>query len=138
MSFEVFTDEWADAWAEELRGSTSYREAAARWEGSLALVLTDDLSSTERAVFVDLWHGECRAARRADSQDLEQADFLIRSDVATWKRVLANDLDPMFGLMSGKLKLDRGSLAKLTPYLNASRELVKAATRVDSIFPDDL
>ncbi len=137
MSHEVFTDTWAEVWAEELAASTPYREAATKWEGSLALVLTADTVTSERAVFIDLWHGQCRMARSASREDLEQADFLIRSDLATWKRVLDNDLDPMFGLMSGKLQLTRGSLAKLTPYLTASRELVKAAARVDSIFPDE-
>ena len=39
------------------------------------------------------------------------------------------------GLMTGKLKLRRGSVAQLTPYMNASKELVLAATRVPSTFP---
>lgn len=135
MSYEVFSNDWAAAWAQELENSEVYRAAAATWEGSLALAMTSETQNDYRAVFVDLWHGDCRAARQASSTDLEQADFLIRADLATWKRVMDGDLDPMFGLMSGKLKLARGSLAKLTPYLNASRELVKSATRIDSVFP---
>ena len=53
----------------------------------------------------------------------------------TWKRVLAGDLEPIFGIMSGKLELARGSLAKLVPQIAAARELVAAAARIDTVFP---
>lgn len=136
MSHEVFTDTWAEAWAQELRISNAYRQAAEAWEGSVLLRMTADGAATDRAVFVDLWHGECRSARAADASDVEEADYVIQADLDVWSRVLAGDLEPIFGLMSGKLKLTRGSLAKLTPYMAASRELVAAASRVDSRFPD--
>lgn len=135
---EVFTDPWARAWADELDASDAYRQAAATWEGSMVLEMTAEEGrlDADRAVFADLWHGECRAARRARDEDREGADFVIRADAGTWQRVLAGDLEPIFGIMSGKLKLARGSLARLTPHLAASRELVLAATRVDSTFPN--
>ena len=138
MSHEVFSATWAAAWGEELGNSEAYREAAATWEGSMLLEITGDGGQTAspRAVFVDLWHGECRAARSAEQRDLDTADYVIRAEAEIWRRVLAGDLEPIFGLMSGKLKLARGSLAKLTPYLAASRELVRAAARVDSSFPE--
>ncbi|MEM7355354.1 MAG: SCP2 sterol-binding domain-containing protein [Acidobacteriota bacterium] len=136
MRHQVFTESWAQAWAEELRTSDAYRTAATTWEGSIVLEMAGD-AATARSVFVNLWHGECRDARAASETDREQADYLIRADSAIWKRVLAGDLEPIFGLMSGKLKLVRGSLAKLTPYMAASRELVQAAARVESAFPDD-
>ncbi len=132
MSYEVFSEEWARRWAEELRASDAYRAAAATWEGSLALVMTGD--SEDRSVFVDLWHGECRGARRARDDDRQEADFVIAAGVDTWKQVLAGKLEPIFGLMSGKLELERGSLAALVPQVKAATELVAAAARVDTDF----
>ena len=35
MSLEVFSEEWIRSWADELRSSDAYRDAAATWEGSL-------------------------------------------------------------------------------------------------------
>ena len=136
MSHEIFTDAWAEAWAQELQASDAYRAAAETWEGSVLLSLKADDTAADRAVFVDLWHGECRGARAAEASDIESADYVIQADLEVWSRVLARELEPIFGLMSGKLKLTRGSLAKLTPYMAASRELVAAASRVDSIFPE--
>lgn len=139
MSHEVFTDPWAKAWADELRDSEAYRDAARSWEGSILLEMTgktESMGIASRAVFVDLWHGDCRAARHAGETEQRQADYVIRGDIEVWKRILSGELEPIFALMSGKLQLVRGSLAKLTPYLAASRELVLAAARVDSSFPE--
>lgn len=136
---EVFSESWVSAWTDEIRGSDAYRQAAATWEGSVALAMNvpgGGEPGGERGVFLDLWHGECRDARVASDADLEQADIVLAADLDVWRRVLARDLDPIMGLMTGKLKLRRGSLAKLTPQMNASKELVLAATRVPSTFPE--
>ncbi len=141
MSHEVFTEPWARAWADEIRSSDAYRRAARTWEGSLVLEMTaDPVAAVDdgRAVFADLWRGECRDARVASAADLAGADYVIRASAPVWQRVLAGRLEPIFGLGSGKLKLARGRLAKLTPYAKASRELVRAAARVESHFPSAL
>lgn len=136
---EIFTDAWARAWGEELRASESYRSAAANWEGTLVMSLEGDpdLGPTDdRAVVLDLWHGDCRDARSAEPADLEQAPFLLRAPAAVWKRVLEGDLDPLLAVMSGKLGLVRGSVARLVPYSRASKELVLAARRIDASYPE--
>ncbi len=142
MSHEVFTDSWAQAWAHEIAASEAYRKAAASWKGTMTLELGSAFASAgveaQRAVFVDLLHGGVRVARVATDDDLEQADFALRAELAIWRKVLDGKLDPILGLMSGKLKLRRGSLGALTPYMKASKELVACAARVDSSFPDDL
>ena len=136
MTHLAFSAPWAAAWEEELGASEAYREAAATWEGSLMLEMAvDGAAGAAHAVFVDLWHGECRGARVATDDDRGGADFVIRGGVGTWQRVLAGELEPIFGIMSGKLKLRRGSLAKLVPQVKAARELVAAAARIDTEFP---
>ncbi len=137
MSHLAFSQEWALAWAGELRASDAYRQAAAKWEGSLTLVMTaedEEPDAGDACTFADLWHGECRAARRASDEDRQGADFVIAAGVGTWKRVLAGELEPIFGIMSGKLKLERGSLAKLVPQVAAARELAAAAARIDTVW----
>ena len=42
MSLEVFTDPWAQAWADELKSSDAYRQAASKWEGSLVIEMVAD------------------------------------------------------------------------------------------------
>jgi hypothetical protein len=49
--------------------------------------------------------------------------------------VLADRTDPVFGLLSGALHLERGSIAALVPFATAAREMVAAARRVEASFP---
>lgn len=136
---EVFTDAWAHAWGEQLRTSDEYRSAADTWEGAIALVLEADAGlglPESRSVLLDLWHGECREARAAEPADLEGAPFVLQGAAAVWKRVLEGDLDPLFALMSGKLQLVRGSVAKMVPYARASKEMVLAARRIEASYPE--
>lgn len=140
MSLEVFTQRWAQAWADELRASAEYRRAALKWEGSLLLEMEadpDDGVAEDRAVFLDLWHGDCRGARIPDEEDREEARYVIRAGARQWRKVLAGEMEPITALMSGQLKLARGSLARLVPYVKASTELLAAATRIGSHFPGE-
>lgn len=135
---DVFSEPWVAAWAAELEESEAYRKAAATWEGSIALRITDadpGGAHGQGAVLLDLWHGECREAETADAAALADADYLLEASIATWKKVLDGQLEPIFGLMTGQLKLARGSVAALTPYMNASKELVAAASRVPTHWP---
>lgn len=138
MQHDVFSEGWALAWQRILNESETYRSAAAEWEGSVALVMTPDPSERipdQRHVFLDLWHGTCRGARVATPEDLAQARFVIEASPRTWKDLLAAETSPLVALMTGHLRLARGSLLALLPYAHAARELVAAATAVQSEFP---
>ena len=137
MSHEVFTEAWAQAWHQELTASDAYREAASEWEGSILLEWKGAGEGPHPGIFADLWHGECREARVATDEDRANADFIIRTGLDGWKQILAGKVDPIFGLMTGKIELARGSVPQLMPFMNASKELVAAAARIDSIFPED-
>ena len=134
-TLEIFSQEWAEALGRALNASPDYREAAARWEGSLVFALRGADHSTGSAVFLDLWHGECRAARRADAGDVEGADFLLRADSDTWQRLLGGQIDALFAVMTGKLELARGSLVQLMPHATAAKQLVTTASELGGTLP---
>ena len=142
MAAEVFTGAWAEAWCEQINESDAYREAAADWEGEIVLRVTADPAfglPEPRAVRVDLWHGECRgaSATAADGPaDEHDAPYVLEADPYSWKRVLDGELDPIAGLMRGKLKLRRGSVVELARYVKAAKELVRAAGRVEASYPE--
>jgi putative sterol carrier protein len=137
--FEVFTAAWADAWHAALNASEAYRRAAATWEGAVALVMHPDGTGgigERRAVWLDLWHGSCRAARVATAEDLASAPFVIEANARTWRELLDARTSPIMALMTGRLSLTRGSVAALLPYASAANELVAAAALVQTTFPD--
>ena len=138
MAPEVFSDEWAQAWGEQMRGGAAYRQAAARWEGAVVLVMEADAGlgvPVERAVCADLWHGDCRRSGLALPAERAQAAVVLVAGARTWRDVLEGRTDAVFGLMSGALRLERGSLMALFPFTSAAKEMVAAARRVEASFP---
>jgi putative sterol carrier protein len=138
MKVQLYSDEWAKAAAGAIAASDSYKQAARTWEGSMVFTLQADPSlgvPENRSVFFDLWHGECRDGRSATGSDLEAATYIISADAYTWQQVMEGKLEPIAGLMRGKLKLARGNMAVLARYVLAAKELVRSATQVDTEFP---
>jgi ribonucleoside-diphosphate reductase beta chain len=130
----LFGEAWAARWASEVAASEGYREAAQGWEGSLVLEATGERGQPLAAVWADLHHGECRETREATLGDLASAAYVLQAPVAVWEKLFAGTLEPMWALVSGKLKLARGALGGLVPYASAARELVAAARRVPTAF----
>lgn len=140
MPHEMFSHSWAEAWADAIRANEAYREAARSWEWPIVLTMREDaaLGLPERSVFADLFRGECRGARAATPADLESAPFVLAGELRNWKRVLDGELEPISGILRGKLKLARGSLATLLPYVPAAKQLVVSATWVETVFPEGI
>lgn len=139
MAHEIFSGEWARAWCRELNESDAYGEAAEDWEGALVLRVEADPSygiEEDRAVWVDLHHGACREARAVGEEEAGEAPYVIQADPYSWKQVLDGEMNPISGLMRGKLKLKRGSVVELARYVSAARELVRAAGRVTTEYPE--
>jgi putative sterol carrier protein len=139
MPAEIFTADWAEHWSDAINDNADYKKAAAKWEGAIGMIMTVDGDMgipSERVVIADLWHGDCRQAWAAASNELDDVPYHIKANPATWKNVLAGKTDPIVGLMGGKLKLSKGSLFALLPYAKAAKELVNSAIAVDTSYPE--
>lgn len=92
-------------------------------------------------LFSDAWAAawaaeinESAAYRAAD--DLERAAYVLRAPAAVWKQVLGGDLEPVGAVLIGLMELSRGSLISLAPHVPAAKELLSAAARVETAFPE--
>jgi putative sterol carrier protein len=135
---EIFTDDWARQWCRAVRDNETYRQAAAGWEGAILVVMSADPAMgvpRSRAVHLELTDGDCRNGRKATPDDRDDAVFELRATPEVWKRLLAGEMEPIWGLMSGKIELARGSISKLIPYARAAKELVASAAALPATFP---
>ncbi len=133
------SDEWLAAFVERINGSAEYREAAASWEGDIAFVFEaepDKNQPQDRWGWLDLWHGECRAGRMVSQEEGERARYIIRAPYSRWKDILRGELDPIKGMMQGKLKL-KGDLPTIIRYARAADALVRLTMTVPTEFPDE-
>jgi putative sterol carrier protein len=133
---QAFSAEWAAAWCAALNGSDAYRAAAATWEGAVVLSAGPGDAGAP-AVYLDLWHGTCRAARAATPADRAGAAYVLEAEPGTWRALLADGASPVAALLSGRLRLSRGDLAALLPHAGAARELLRLADQVGTEFPPD-
>ncbi|MBL0173616.1 MAG: R2-like ligand-binding oxidase [Gemmatimonadaceae bacterium] len=130
---ELFSNAWAEAWGAALNRSDAYRQAGKSWEGAIVLEAQADpergLPETA-AVYLDLWRGECRAARLATADDTVGASYVISGPLSVWLTVLEGEMAPTMAILRGKLKLKHGSVAGLLPHVHAATELVRVAQSV--------
>lgn len=133
------SDEWLRIYRERINDSPEYRDAAAEWEGDIAFVFEAEPNKgvpEELWAWMDLWHGECRDAHMVTPDGEVTAPYVIRAPYTRWKDVLRGDLDPVKGMMQGKLKL-QGDLPTIIRYVRAANELVHLTMSVPTEFLDE-
>ena len=134
--------EWLDEYVAVVNGSAEYAAAAATWEGDLVFVYEkepDKGVDEDVYAWLDLWHGKCRDAARLEGPDDPRATgakFTISAPYSRWKSVVKKELDPVKGMMQGKIKV-KGDLPTIVRYVKASNVLVDLTTQVDTEFPDE-
>jgi putative sterol carrier protein len=134
------TQEWFDAYVERINTSEEYKVAAADWEGDIAfLIQAEPDKGVPRDVWgwLDLQHGACLGGGIIDEDRGTAAAYAITAPYTRWKDVLREDLDPIKGMMQGKLKV-RGDLPTIVRQVRAATELVRLTGLVPTEFPDEV
>lgn len=135
MGLPFPSDEWVKALMEKLNSSPGYKSAAKSWEGDFAFVVTPGGSIKEEiALYMDLWHGECRSARQLASPTELSPEFVLSAPVSTWQKVLSGQLDPIRALMGRQLTL-KGNMMKVIKAPQAAIEMVKCAQTLSTDWP---
>jgi putative sterol carrier protein len=132
-------EEWIRELIDRINGSEEYREAASTWEGDVSFVFgaePDKGVPDDVWVWLDLWHGECRGGGIVSPDEGAAARYVIRAPYSRWKDVVRGDLDPVRGMMQGKLRVS-GDLPTIVRYVRAANELVHLTTTVRTEFVDE-
>ena len=131
--------DWLAEYVQRINGSPEYKEVSATWEGDVSLVFEaepDKGVPEDVWAWLDLWHGECRSGKLVPADEGEKARFVIRAPYSRWKEVIRKELDPVKGMMQGKLKL-RGDLPTIIRYVKAANQLVNLSGTVPTEFVDE-
>ncbi|MGQ9720460.1 MAG: SCP2 sterol-binding domain-containing protein [Candidatus Jordarchaeum sp.] len=128
------SDAWAKAYMKALNENRAYEDSASDWEGDFLFVLDADDKLKERtAIYIDLYHGKCRDAYVLKAGEEKKTNFVIEAPYSVWVRVIKKELDPVQGLIMGRLKL-KGDMAKVMKYTKAAQEMVNTTTAIQSEF----
>jgi putative sterol carrier protein len=132
--------EWIEEYKKQINLSEEYKKAGASWTGGpVALVISAkpeiDLSE-DVGIWLDLHQGVCRDAKKVSLEEAQKAPFCITGDYARWKQVIKKELEPVKGMMQGKLKL-KGDLPTIVRNVKGAQELVECSTRIETKFLDE-
>jgi putative sterol carrier protein len=139
MSLAFPSVEWIAAYKDAINRNPEYKTGAADWTyGVVALIVKAQppAVSEDLGIWLDLERGVCREARLVKVEEATKAPFCITGEYARWKQVLRKDLDPIKGMMQGKLRL-KGDLPTIVRAVKAAQELVNSAGMVDTKFLDE-
>jgi putative sterol carrier protein len=132
--------EWMEEYKKQINSSEGYKKAGATWTaGVVALVISakPEIGINEDfGMWLDLHQGVCREAKKVGLEEAQKAPFCIIGDYTRWKQVIKKELEPVKGMMQGKLKL-KGDLPTIVRYVKASQELVECTTRIETKFLDE-
>ena len=141
MSHPFPSEPWTQAYVEAVNGNEVYRESGKDWtHGAVAMVVESDPSlgiDEDVAMILDVHEGVCRGAQYVTGQHgVQGTPFVIVADYAQWKNVIEGNLDPIKGMMEGKLRLTHGHLPTMIRFVESSRQLVVSAKNVPTKFAD--
>lgn len=133
------SEAWTAAYRNAINQNRAYREAGTAWTfGSVALVVVPDPAEAAlkpAGMVLDVHQGQCRTARYVEGdENPKDAEFVIVAPYARWKDVIEGRLDPIKGMMDGKLRLTRGHLPTIIRFVESARQLVASASRVPTEF----
>jgi putative sterol carrier protein len=133
--------EWTQAYRDAINANEAYKTAGKDWtHGVVAMIVKADPTlkiPEDVGMWLDVNQGSCRECKLVSAAEAQEAPFVIVADYARWKQVIKRELDPIKGMMQGKLKLTKGHMPTIVKYVNASRELVESTSRVETKFRDE-
>lgn len=136
MAYLFPSDEWVKALMEELNQSESYAQAARKWEGDCFFTIEPEGGMTRPVnLWLDLWHGECRAAREIPPEEELEPAFQFSGKLSVYRKIFDGKLDPIKALMTRQLKLS-GDMKAIMRAPKAAQELVRCATQVETTYPE--
>jgi putative sterol carrier protein len=122
--------QWLDALRIKLNSDGRYNEVAKHWEGDLVFDIRPAGNLTSPVLmYLDLWHGTCRAVEYAPSQAHEDAKFILRSGYDSFTAILRGKLDPMTAMLTNRLKVN-GSLGYMMRNVPTVLDFVRCAREI--------
>jgi putative sterol carrier protein len=138
MGIPFFSAEWVAAFKDAINANPDYKTAAANWtHGVVSLVAKAQPPAfpADVGIWLDLDRGVCRDSKTVSPEEAAKAPFCITGEYARWKQVLKKELEPIKGMMQGKLKL-KGDLPTIVREVKSAQALVNSAGTLDTEFAD--
>lgn len=128
-----FEQEWTQAYRQAINSDAEYHKNGSGWAYPIRFIAKGD--TTQKAVWLDLKNGTCLEACYGEEAFSRDTEFEIQATEHVWDILLSERADPLVALMTGKLKLTKGSFFTLSRYTRAAKDLVRLAADLEGSTP---
>lgn len=125
---ERFTEKWTLACVDLINSDVRYKEHGKDWNNPIRFVATS--TNETKAVWLNLVNGVCIEGFSGTKALEAPTSFEIKADERTWAILLDTNADPLVAIMTGKLKLSKGSLFTLSRHTTSAKDLVRIASSI--------
>ena len=134
MQVEFPDRAWVEGLKNKLNNDEKYARIARDWEGDLVFhIEPDELLEEPLTIYLDLWHGKCRAAEILEAGETPDPTFSLRGPYHHFVRVLTGEWQTMQALLTRKLKLE-GNMAYMLRNVPTILEFVRCCQEITTTY----
>ena len=124
--------EWLNAFKDKLNSDEHYAQVAKNWEGDMYFIIEPEGNlSKQMIMYLDLWHGQCRAGEIVEDIAKYSPAFTLRAAYSNFSGVLTGKLDPMQAMLTRKLDV-KGNMAVMMRNVPTVLDFVRCAKEITS------
>ena len=128
------TEAWIEALMDKLNADEQYAQIARKWEGDILFKIDPhDHFQDTRILYLDLWHGRCRAAYVVSDSKVQDAEFTLTAIYSNYVKLLNGEIDPMQALLTRKLGV-KGNMAVLMRSVPTVLDFVRCCREITDSF----
>lgn len=132
----IFSPEWMNAWKEAINSSEAYSSTGSGWDEPVILKFSKPVVNAEEEVIPGLWldlsGGKCRELRHLRKGDEDKAGIILTAEESVWNQLTETRQDPLFHLVSGRIRLEKGSMIRLSMQRKAARDLLGCTPQISA------
>jgi len=128
---DLFGKEWTEAYVNQINDDADYKENGKGWVNPIRFISVD--GDQKKAVWLNLKNGICEQSLSGNEALEAPSSYEIKGEHKAWEHLLKTNGDPLVALLTGKLKLTKGSLFTLSRYTASAKDLVRIAASVQLV-----
>jgi len=133
---KLFSDLWFEKFKESINKNEEYEKYASDWEGDIIINILGDENSyyvkkgTNILAQLKLYHGKCLELNIIKKLQYTRGIYILEGKATVWENILAGKTDIVTAVLKNEIKIT-GEINKLFKYMNAAREIVKSAQKIN-------
>ena len=134
------SEEWVQTWVALANRSPEFEASGKGREGAIGLVIEpDEEAGVPRPIYVRLDGRNCKLVGYEFGTQRAQAEetiFALRAPYPRWKQIVKQELNPVKGLVQGKIAIE-GHLPVVLTWTKSILVLAELAGRIETAFVDE-